>query len=121
LEPIAHQRKAVIMKIEGVSFFVTDWAKVEPTEHPGETGRAISRTIMAGNVRVRKVEYSPGYRADHWCSRGHVLFVLDGELFTELKDGRRFKLPAGTSYQVAEDAEAHRSSTDTGATLFIVD
>ncbi|WP_437494240.1 DHCW motif cupin fold protein [Sorangium sp. So ce1014] len=109
------------MKIEGVPFFVADWAKVEPTEHPGETGKAIWRTIEAGNIRVRKVEYTPGYRADHWCSRGHVLLVLEGELTTELKDGRTFTLPAGTSYQVADGAEPHLSSTQAGATLFIVD
>ena len=33
----------------------------------------------------------------------------------------RFTLRAGMSYQVADDAGAHRSSTATGATLFIVD
>ena len=67
------------------------------------------------------VEYSPGYLADHWCSRGHVLYVLEGELVTELKDGRRFTLRPGTSYQVASDAEPHRSATSVGAKPFIVD
>ena len=67
------------------------------------------------------VEYSPGYPADHWCDRGHVLYVLQGELDTELRDGRRFTLRAGMSYQVADGAEAHRSRTQTGAKLFIVD
>jgi quercetin dioxygenase-like cupin family protein len=67
------------------------------------------------------VEYTPGYAADHWCSRGHVLLVLEGELRTELKDGRSFKLAAGMSYQVANDAEPHRSRTEVGAKLFIVD
>jgi hypothetical protein len=67
------------------------------------------------------VEYSPGYAADHWCRRGHVLLVLEGELVTELEDGNRFTLTKGMTYQVAEGAEAHRSSTRTGAALFIVD
>jgi len=67
------------------------------------------------------VEYSPGYLADHWCSRGHVLLVLEGELITELKDGRQFILTPGTSYQVAEDVAPHRSRTEKGAKLFIVD
>jgi quercetin dioxygenase-like cupin family protein len=75
-----------------------------------------------GNVRVRIVEYSPGYVADHWCSKGHVLYVLEGELHTELKDGRKFVLREGYSYQVADDDKSpHMSSTEKGAKLFIVD
>lgn len=109
------------MKLEGIPFHTTDWGAVEPTRHPGETGTATWRTREVGGVRVRLVEYSPGYRADHWCRKGHVLLVLEGELETELDDGRRFVLRAGTSYQVADGAEAHRSSTRTGARLFIVD
>ena len=109
------------MKIENVLFTVTDWTQVSTTEHPGETGKAIWRTIEIGNIRVRMVEYSPGYSANHWCSRGHVLLVLEGELSTELKDGRKFLLRPGMTYEVASDAEPHRSSTQTGAKLFIVD
>jgi len=67
------------------------------------------------------VEYTPGYIADHWCNRGHVLLVLEGELVTELSDGRKFLLTAGMSYQVAEETSPHRSITETGAKLFIVD
>jgi quercetin dioxygenase-like cupin family protein len=82
---------------------------------------ALIRTSTFGAVRVREVDYSPGYVADHWCRRGHVLLVLEGELHTELEDGRRFVLPAGTSYQVGEGPPAHRSSSPLGARLFIVD
>jgi len=109
------------MRIESVPFGVTDWSTVPATEHPGETGVAYWRTVEQGNIRVRLVVYSPGYLADHWCSRGHVLYVLAGELVTELKDGRRFTLLPGQSYQVADDEEPHRSRTESGATLFIVD
>ena len=109
------------MKIEHVPFGVTDWSAVPPTEHPGETGTAAWRTIQAGDVRVRMVDYSPGYLADHWCSRGHILLVLSGELVTELKDGRSFTLGPGQSYQVADNEEPHRSRTEGGASLFIVD
>jgi len=70
---------------------------------------------------VRMVEYTPGYSADHWCRKGHILLCLEGELSTELEDGRRFVLKPGMSYQVADQAEAHRSSTTAGAKLFIVD
>lgn len=109
------------MKIEHVPFTAVDWTAIAAVEHPGERGVATWRTIEIGNLRVRKVEYSPGYLANHWCSRGHVLLVLTGELATELQDGRTFQLTAGMSYHVADGAEPHRSSTAGGATLFIVD
>lgn len=109
------------MKLEGFPFSIIDWSKVPATRHPGESGEAWWRTIEAGNVRVRMVEYSKGYKADHWCSRGHVVHVLEGELMTELQDGRQFSLVAGQTYHVADGNEPHRSSTSTGAKLFIVD
>jgi hypothetical protein len=104
-----------------IPFATTDWSTVACTEHPGERGIAIWRTRQFGGIRVRMVEYSPGYRADHWCVKGHILLCMEGELHTELQDGRRFVLKSGMSYQVADDAEPHRSHTDVGARLFIVD
>lgn len=109
------------MQLNEIPFGTTDWTGVQPTEHRGETGFASWRTRHFGAVRVRMVEYSPGYRADHWCVKGHILLCLEGELRTELKDGRTFVLKPGMSYQVADNAEAHRSSTAVGAKLFIVD
>ena len=109
------------MKIDALPFGTTDWSQVPPTEHPGETGMALWRTRQFGPIRVRMVEYSPGYLADHWCSKGHILLVLDGTIETELADGRRVTLTPGMSYQVADAAEAHRSATAAGARLFIVD
>ena len=109
------------MKIPNLPFTVTDWSKVAATTHPGETGQALWRTLDIGDLRVRMVEYTPGYLADHWCEKGHILLCLDGELVTELKDGRVTTLRPGTSYQVADGAEPHRSRTATGARLFIVD
>jgi quercetin dioxygenase-like cupin family protein len=109
------------MKIQNVPFNVTDWNEVEPKEFPGESGKAFWRIFEAGNIRVRIVEYSPGYLADHWCSRGHVIYILEGELITELKDGRVFTLTPGMSYQVEDENFPHRSRTETGAKLFVVD
>lgn len=109
------------MIIESVPFQVADWSGWPETRHEGETGFALWRTLEVGNIRVRMVEYSPGYKADHWCSRGHVLLVQQGVLETELADGRVFTMKQGCSYQVAEGAEPHRSRTETGAKLFIVD
>ncbi|MFZ6643490.1 DHCW motif cupin fold protein [Undibacterium sp. TC4M20W] len=109
------------MKITDIPFGTTDWSSIEKTEHPGITGKAYWRTCKFGDIRVRMVEYTAGYLADHWCSKGHILLCLEGEMQTELDDGRVLTLKAGMSYQVADGAEAHRSSTASGAKLFIVD
>lgn len=109
------------MQMPGFPFGTTEWSNVTRTEHQGRTGHAYWRSQTFGDIRVRMVEYSPGYAADHWCSKGHILLCLAGELETELHDGRRFTLRPGMSYQVGDDREPHRSSTSIGATLFIVD
>jgi len=110
------------MKIPTLPFTTTDWSSVPVVEYPGETGKALWRTLDIGDIRVRMVEYTPGYVADHWCHRGHILLVLEGELHSELQDGRRITLTPGMSYQVSDNGDAaHRSVTETGAKLFIVD
>jgi quercetin dioxygenase-like cupin family protein len=113
------------MKMSDIAFGTTDWSSVEPTTHQGDVGIATWRTKRFGEpgneIRVRMVEYTPGYESDHWCQKGHILLCLDGELDTRLGDGRSFKLLPGMSYQVADGAEPHRSATATGARLFIVD
>jgi uncharacterized cupin superfamily protein len=110
------------MKIPDLPFTTTEWAAVPAVEHPGERGSAFWRSFNIGNLRVRIIEYTPGYVADHWCERGHVLYVLTGELDTELRDGRTFKLTPGMSYTVSDKGDsAHKSSTTTGAKLFVVD
>jgi hypothetical protein len=109
------------VEMSGIPFGITDWSGVPQTEHAGERGVAYWRTRRFGTIRVRMVEYSPGYLADHWCSKGHILLCIAGELQTDLQDGRAFTLTPGMSYQVADHAEPHRSRTEVGATLFIVD
>ena len=109
------------MHMTNIPFGTTDWSTIPRTEHPGETGKAYWQTQTFNGIRVRFVEYSPGYLADHWCSKGHILLCLEGRLDTELEDGRTITLEPGMSYQVADDAEPHRSTTTIGAKLFIVD
>ena len=109
------------MNIADLPFGTVDWSQVEVTTHAGVSGEARWRTRRFGDVRVRMLEYSPGYRADHWCRKGHFLLCLEGELHTELEDGRQVRLGPGMSYHVADGAEAHRSHTTTGARLFVVD
>jgi hypothetical protein len=109
------------MHIADISFSTTDWSSVTAIEHKGGSGVARWRTVECGAIRLRMVECTPGYVADHWCTKGHVLLCLEGELHTRLEDGRTFVLTPGMSFQVADDAEPHRSSTPFGARLFIVD
>ncbi len=104
-----------------IPFATIDWSTVPATAHPGESGTATSRTVELPGLRVRMVTYSPGYSADHWCERGHVLLVLQGELVTELRRGGENRLTAGQGYCVGDGMGAHRSRTEKGATLFIVD
>jgi hypothetical protein len=109
------------MQITSIPFGITDWSVIRSVRRIGETGWADWQVCQFGEVRVRMLVYSPDYRADHWCEKGHILLCLEGELFTELKDGRQFVLRPGMSYQVADGAEAHRSFTKEGAKLFVVD
>lgn len=104
-----------------IPFQVTNWQQIAATEHLGETGVAYWRTLQLGNLRVRMVEYSPRYKADHWCQKGHLLFVLEGELTTELADGSVFQMTTGMSYEVSDELSSHRSFTEHGAKLLIVD
>ena len=109
------------MKIANLPFGTVDWSAIPRERKSAEAGEAWWRTKQFGDIRVRMVDYSPGYLADHWCEKGHILLCVDGELTTELKDGRTFTMTPGMSYQVADGADAHRSRTTKGARLFIVD
>lgn len=109
------------MTIASFPFETSDWLTIPKEERKGETGTACWRVKMMNNIRVRMVEYSPGYKADHWCKKGHVLHCIEGEMETELEDGRVMKLTAGMTYFVGDNNEAHRSSTAVGCKLFIVD
>ncbi|MGC4118574.1 MAG: DHCW motif cupin fold protein [Myxococcales bacterium] len=109
------------MQIKGIPYEAIDLEALAPEQHPGETGTAIWKTAKRGDLRVRIVEYGPGYLADHWCEKGHVVFVLEGSFVSELKDGTKSFLKKGMCYLVSDHAEAHRSSTEEGVRLLIVD
>jgi hypothetical protein len=109
------------MNISSFPFQTLNWSSIPKEEHKGETGMAYWQTKMVNDIRVRMVEYSPGYKADHWCSKGHIILCTEGEMDTELKDGRILTLSKGMTYFVGDNCEAHRSSTETGCKLFIVD
>ena len=109
------------MQITGIPFSTIDWSDIEPTTHPGTAGVATWKTTYINDIRVRLVEYSPGYIADHWCSKGHIIYCVEGEMETELQDGKIFPLSKGMMYTVGDNTDAHKSSTKNGCTLFIVD
>ena len=109
------------MKITQHPFETIDWASIKKEKHKGTSGSARWRTCMLGDIRIRRVEYSKGYVANHWCDKGHVIFCISGRMTTELRDGRKMKLKKGMSYHVGDNSDAHRTSTKKGCRLFIVD
>ena len=109
------------MKLDSFPFQTLDWSYIPKEEQKGETGMAWWQVQEVNDIRVRMVEYSPGYKADHWCSKGHIILCLEGEFDSELDDGRVMKLTKGMCYFVGDNDEAHRSTTSTGCKLFIVD
>jgi hypothetical protein len=109
------------MKLHDIPFHTLDWSALPVQSKPGETGLTEWREYRLGEIGVRMVKYSPGYKADHWCNKGHLILCLDGQFDSELGDGRTLTLKAGMCYFVADDTMPHRSSTATGATLYIID
>ena len=110
------------MNSANIPFQNIDWSKVSKTEHKGETGTSFWQTKQYEGLRVRIVEYSPNYIADHWCQKGHILHCLEGHLTTEFEDGSSSFLKKGETYIVSDELSSHRSVTDeTGATLLIID
>jgi hypothetical protein len=109
------------MRLEGVPFAEIEWGKIPREELPGEKGTARSRTYASKGIRVRMVEYSPGYVADHWCTKGHIVLCVRGEIVSTHKDGSTHQIRRGMAYVVGDNDAPHRSSSERGATLFIVD
>ena len=104
-----------------IPFQTIDWSAVEKTAHRGVTGTAYWQTIRLGGLRIRMVEYSKGYLADHWCEKGHVVHCLEGEFITELSTGENLTLKKGDSYVVSDGRSSHRSFSKEGVKLLIVD
>jgi hypothetical protein len=109
------------MKNASIPYQAIDWAGIAKTEHKGETGTSFWQTLQLPGLRLRIVEYSPGYLADHWCRKGHIVHGLKGEFVNEQEDGRQTVMKEGMTYVVSDEASSHRSRTELGATLLIVD
>ena len=109
------------MNNQNIPFQSIDWAKVPKTEHQGETGTASWQTKQFEGLRIRIVEYSKGYVADHWCKKGHIVQCLDGEFVSEMENGEKFILTEGMTYVVSDELSSHRSVTENGVRLLIID
>jgi hypothetical protein len=106
---------------KNIPFQTIDWESVPITEHKGENGTAYWQTIQFPGLRIRIVEYSKGYLADHWCQKGHIVHCLEGEFVSELQDGKEFKLSKGSTYMVSDGLSSHRSYTKEGVKVLIID
>jgi hypothetical protein len=102
-------------------FQTIDWDMIQPTEHSGETGSSTWRTMQLDGLRIRRVDYTSGYLADHWCRRGHIVQCLEGEFVSELDNGEQFRLSQGMTYVVSDDLSSHRSFSEGGVKLLIID
>jgi hypothetical protein len=109
------------MHPNNIPFQLTNWESIPTTGHKGESGMAIWKTLQLGDLRVRMVEYSPNYKADHRCEKGHIVFCVEGEMITEMADGSKYFLKKNMSYIVSDELSSHRTFTENGAKLFIVD
>lgn len=109
------------METNQIPFQITDWQTIPATTHPGETGHALWKTLQFGDLRIRMVEYSADYLADHWCSKGHIIYCIEGEMVSELADGSKHVLSTGMSYEVSDELSSHRSFSKDGVRLLIID
>ncbi len=104
-----------------IDFQTIDWSKIEKTFHPGETGESYWQTLQLPGLRLRLVSYSTGYLANHWCRKGHVVHCLEGWFVSQLERGEAFPLSAGMTYVVSDELSSHRSVSETGVKLLIID
>jgi hypothetical protein len=102
-------------------FQLIDWTAIHKTEHKGDSGIAYWQTLQLPGLRIRIVEYSKGYLADHWCKKGHIVQCLEGEFTCEIENGEKFHLASGMTYVVSDDLSSHRSASENGVKLLIID
>lgn len=107
--------------MSNIPFQAINWASIEKVKYQGETGEALWQTVQFGGLRIRMVEYTGGYLADHWCQKGHIVHCLEGEFFSELSTGEKIKLTMGETYVVSDELSSHRSVSATGVKLLIID
>jgi hypothetical protein len=106
---------------KNIPFQVIDWNTISKTEYPGESGKAFWQTLQLPGLRIRIVEYSKGYLADHWCKKGHIVHCLEGEFISEMENGEKFTMNEGMTYVVSDELSSHRSFSENGVKVLIID
>ena len=109
------------MSSKSIPFQTIDWANIPKTEYKGEKGMAYWQTIQFEGLRIRMVEYTKGYIADHWCKKGHIVHCLEGEVINEQESGEKHLLKQGMTYIVSDDMSSHRSVAKEKVKLLIID
>jgi len=109
------------MNNSNIPFQAIDWSAIPKEEHVGEHGIAYWQTIQFEGLRIRIVEYSEGYIADHWCQKGHIVHCLEGEFISEFQNGETYHFTQGMSYVVSDNLSSHRSISKNGVKLMIID
>lgn len=120
-QSVIETNQTKLVKMENIPFQTIDWTSIEKVKHTGETGASYWQTMQFPGLRVRIVEYSIGYLADHWCEKGHIVYCLEGEFVSELSTGEKIKLKKGETYVVSDKLSSHRSKSETGVKLLIID
>jgi len=110
-----------MMNTQNIAFQTIDWNLIPKEEHKGENGTSFWQVMQYEGLRIRIVEYSPGYLADHWCKKGHIVHCLEGEVISELQNSDVNILEKGMTYVVSDELSSHRSKTINGAKLLIID
>lgn len=105
----------------GIPFRTIDWTTIPRTQHDGEYGIAFWQTVQYPGLRIRMVEYSKGYLADHWCKKGHIVHCLEGDFISEMESGEKYSLQPGMTYIVSDDLSSHKSYSENGVKLLIID
>ena len=104
-----------------IPFQTINWDNIQKTEHKGESGMSYWQTLQFGDLRIRMVEYTEGYLADHWCQKGHIVHCLEGSFVSELQNSESFTITPGMSYVVSDEQSSHRSISKNGVKLLIID
>jgi hypothetical protein len=107
--------------VDYIPFQTIKWDSIPRMEHIGETGTSWWQTIQFPGLRIRIVEYSKGYLADHWCQKGHIVHCLEGEFRSELQNAGDYHLTKGMTYVVSDEISSHRSVSENGVKLLIID
>lgn len=104
-----------------IPFQAINWDQVEKIQYYGEMGIATWQTLDFDGLRIRIVEYSPNYKADHWCQKGHIVHCLEGSFICRHQDQRIFEFNRGMTYIVSDSLSSHLSISKNGAKILIID